>query len=443
METNTQTTTNPITTPSSGNGKKYIALGALVLVLGGAFLMTRSGTTLKGSFIGGGTNCPTISDSDKALATHLLPDAARKNAYLLSAAHDDGSTLPANSITWESKDLPQGVSLVAGYMDNEMEVKGDITCPFIFHVTVTDVASRDTAQKAYYIDGSGTATANVAVTDGKISANYNINNTNTYSVTKAPTLATMTTTTARTPTAGATAETRTPATGTAATTTTTTTRTPATGTATTDAGSRTSTTSTTAAPLVYNLTGTLGSTTAMLSLAGPLYSDKTSPEFKVGMSVLVGDTSKDSSPICAVLNKYPTGPKKLSGAECRQWYRGKITAIDANSSNKYIVTLDDPKGPLGATAIGNVSYQPNLAFITAHPGASDLKEGSQIIAKSPATGNFYTATVQFVNTDGKTAYVTTNDDHTVYEALPFSSIFVQGINFNSLPMNQYELKKFW
>jgi|GEM_PF-7069100 len=162
METNTQTTTTPITTPSSGNGKKYIAIGALVLVLGGAFLMTRGGATLKGSFVGSGRNCTAISDSDKALATHLLPDRTRKNAYFLSAAHDDGSVLPANSITWESKDLPQGVSLVAGILDNEMEVKGDMTCSFIFHVTVTDVVSKDTAQKAYYIEGIGAKGTTVA-----------------------------------------------------------------------------------------------------------------------------------------------------------------------------------------------------------------------------------------------------------------------------------------
>lgn len=192
METNTQTTTTPIATPSSGNGKKYIALGALVLVLGGAFLMTRGGSTLKGSFIGGGANCPTIAESDKALATHLLPDSTRKNGYFLSAAHDDGSLLPANAITWESKDLPQGVTLVAGYYDNEMEVKGDITCPFIFHVTVTDVASKDTAQKAYYIDGTGVAKANVAGTDVKGRAT--LNNATEYSIMKSPSLTTAMTT---------------------------------------------------------------------------------------------------------------------------------------------------------------------------------------------------------------------------------------------------------
>ncbi len=154
METTTPTPTPitpaPLNTPSAGNGKKFIIIGALVLVLGGgAFFLSQGGSTLKGSFVAGGANCPVIADKDIASAKLLEPDANGK--YILSVKYSDETSPDPLSITWSSTDLPSG-AVIKSYLDNQAEVSGTTTCPFIFTATVKDADSREVAQKKYYIN---------------------------------------------------------------------------------------------------------------------------------------------------------------------------------------------------------------------------------------------------------------------------------------------------
>lgn len=151
METTTPTpiTPAPLNAPSTGNGKKFLIVGALVLALGGgAFFLTQGGSTLKGSFVGGGANCPAIAEKDIARAKLLEPNADGK--YILSVKYNDDTVLDPLSITWSSGDLPAGAT-IKSYTDNTAEVSGNTTCPFIFTAKVT-TTDGSYANKIYYIN---------------------------------------------------------------------------------------------------------------------------------------------------------------------------------------------------------------------------------------------------------------------------------------------------
>lgn len=151
METTTPTpiTPAPLNTPSTGNGKKFLIVGALVLALGGgAFFLTQGGTTLKGSFVNVGTDCPAIAEKDIARAKLLEPNADGK--YILSVKYNDDTVLDPSSITWSSHNLPAGAT-IKSYTDNTAEVSGNTTCPFIFNAKVT-TTDGSYANKIYYIN---------------------------------------------------------------------------------------------------------------------------------------------------------------------------------------------------------------------------------------------------------------------------------------------------
>lgn len=153
METTTPISTPnapvPLATPSSGNGKKFIAIGAIIVVLGGVFFFAKGGMSLKGSAIEVCLTKPTQRDIDSAT---LLPK--NENGKYLLNVNLEGKPLAQGTIIWKPNGLPEGVTLVDGRLDNEKEVLlGTTTCPFIFGVTVTDkTRMAEPAAKSYYIN---------------------------------------------------------------------------------------------------------------------------------------------------------------------------------------------------------------------------------------------------------------------------------------------------
>lgn len=388
MENNTPITNTPSAIPpSSGNGKKILAITTLiVLVTGGGFFLTKNGVGLKGAMITGvpasNNTSSKCSDIDKSAATALPRDPARENKYILRAAHDDNSDLQVGSTTWESKDLPAGVTLEPGFFDNEMEVKGAITCPFVFNVTVTDIKSKEKAEKAYYIDEAAAQTAEKIL---GLASNSSIN------------------------------------------------------TATLEA--KNSLTSTYTADNLTTLGRAKSELTRNIVTTSPTFADKNA-EFKVGMSVLVPDLlSAQSGTTCSPVKNAKGMGYNPSGEDCLDWYVGTIRKIEKPSSisnGGFTVELKIPTGPLGSSTKVPYGF---AAFLTVHPEAKDVTSGNQVIIFSPVDGHYYAATVQSANKDG-TISVTTNDNHESF-TLKSSHIYVQGTNFSSLPVDIKQLEKNW